>query len=111
MTPFAQWYLLPGAAMLVACAAAEPSRNDSSRAQPLAQAQAPGRPSSISWSEVPALLRSGRVVAIVQLHDLTVTLTTVDGEKIITREPSLDAILLAIREYAPNADSIVQATE
>lgn len=111
MTRLPQCFLFVGAALLAACAAGDPNHNHSPRAQPLAQSMTPDRQVSINWSEVPALLRSGRVEAIVQLHDLTVTLTTMDGGKFITREPSLDAILAAIREHAPNADSIVQATE
>lgn len=107
MMRLAQCVLVLGAALQVACAAGDPGRDVSI----LAQSPAPIRQISISWSGVPALLRSGRVETIVQLHDLTVTLTTVTGQQFVTREPSLDAILAAIREHAPNADSIVRVTE
>ncbi len=48
---------------------------------------------------------------MVQLHDLSVTLTTEEGGKFVTREPAIDAIFAAIAMHAPNARSIIVATE
>ncbi len=106
MTRLARCLLFAGSIVLSACAG-DAARSDS----PQAEVPSPARRTAIEWSAVPALLRSGRVVAIVQLHDLTVTLITREGEEFVTREPALDDILAAIRDHAPNADSIVRATE
>lgn len=65
----------------------------------------------VDWNQAIALLRSGRVLAVTQLHDLSVTLTTDDGKRHATKEPAIDAILGAITLHAPNAQSIVVATE
>ena len=93
---------LAGLAMLAACTAAV------SYAPPEAATPAAER---VDWNQAIALLRSGRVLAVTQLHDLTVTLTTDDGRRHATREPAIDAILGAITLHAPNAQSIVIATE
>jgi hypothetical protein len=65
----------------------------------------------VDWNGAIALLRSGRVLAVTQLHDLSVTLTTEDGKRYATTEPTIDAILGAITLHAPNAQAIVIATE
>lgn len=66
---------------------------------------------AVSWPEALDLLRSGQVVMAAQTHDLAVTLTLKDGTRRITREPALDAIFVAIAQYAPNAGDIVRVTE
>ncbi|MEQ1578999.1 MAG: hypothetical protein ABL964_00265 [Steroidobacteraceae bacterium] len=93
-----------GLVMLAACTAAV-SYAPPDVASPSAAAE------RIDWNQAIALLRSGRVLAVVQLHDLTVTLTTDDGKRHATREPMIDAILDAITLNAPNAQAIVIATE
>jgi hypothetical protein len=93
-----------GVTLMAACSTAVPYGTD------------PGKPSAataarIDWNRVIELLRSGRVMTVVQQHDLTVTLTTGDDKRYVAKEPTLDAILGAITLHAPNAQSIVVATE
>jgi hypothetical protein len=95
-----------GLVLIAACTAAVPYSSPEPTAGPAAEAT--GR---IDWNQAISLLRSGRVLAVVQLHDLTVTLTTDDGKRHTTREPTIDAILGAITLNAPNAQAIVIATE
>ena len=97
---------IAGIGVLAACAAVAPPASPA--AAPRASAEAPAQ---IDWNQAIALLRSGRVVAVVQLHDLSVTLTTDDGRRHATTEPTIDAIFSAITLNAPNAQSIVIATE
>ena len=97
---------LAGFCMLAACTAAVPYATPA--AAPQATALAVER---IDWNQAIALLRSGRVAAVVQLHDLSVTLTTADDRRYATKEPAIDAILAAITMHAPNAQAIVVATE
>jgi hypothetical protein len=95
-----------GLVMLAACTAAVSyAPPEASRG---ASAEAPQR---VDWNQVIALLRSGRVLAVTQLHDLSVTVTTDDGKRYATKEPAIDAILGAITLHAPNAQAIVIATE
>jgi hypothetical protein len=94
---------LAGIGMLTACTVAAPPE-----AAPRASAESAAR---IDWNQAIALLRSGRVVAATQLHDLSVTLTTDDGRQHATKEPAIDAIFGAITLHAPNAQAIVIATE
>jgi hypothetical protein len=92
-----------GLGMLAACTAAV------SYAPP--DAVSPASAERIDWNQAIALLRSGRVLAVTQLHDLSVTLTTNEGKRHATKEPGIDAILSAITLNAPNAEAIVVATE
>lgn len=94
---------MAGIGMLAACTVATPPE-----AAPRASAETAAR---IDWNQAIALLRSGRVLAVTQLHDLSVMLTTDDGRQHATREPAIDAIFGAITLNAPNAQSIVVATE
>ncbi len=94
---------LAGIGMLAACTVAAPPE-----AAPRASAESAAR---IDWDQAIALLRSGRVLAVTQLHDLSVTLTTDDGRQHVTTEPAIDAIFSAMTLNAPNAQSIVVATE
>lgn len=68
-------------------------------------------PGAISWSQALTLIRSGRVRMVMQAHSLDVTLQTTSGEHYTTREPSIDAVITAIRDEAPNAGEIAIATE
>ncbi len=99
-----------GIASLAACATAAPyaSREDASPAATTAPSPVNRR---VDWNQAIALLKAGRVRAIVQTHDLSVTLTLAEGASVITQEPAIDAILAAISMYAPNPQAIVVATE
>lgn len=68
-------------------------------------------PGAITWQQALTLIRSGRVRMVMQAHSLDVTLQTTSGEHYTTREPSIDAVITAVREEAPNADEIAIATE
>ncbi len=68
-------------------------------------------PGAIPWEQALTLIRSGRVRMVMQAHSLDVTLQTASGEHYTTREPSIDAVIRAVREEAPNADEIAIATE
>jgi hypothetical protein len=92
---------------VAACAASAPESLQATTAA-AATASAEQR---VDWNQAITLLRSGRVIAVMQLHDLTVTLNTADGARYITNEPSIDAILAAITRHAPNAQAIIVATE
>jgi len=94
---------MAGIGVLAACTVATPPE-----AAPRTSAEAAAR---IDWNQAIALLRSGRVLAVTQLHDLTVTLTTDDGRQHVATEPAIDAIFSAMTLNAPNAQSIVVATE
>ena len=97
-------------ACLAGCAVAAP--NDSREGSESATAAMAAKPDQrVDWNQAIELLKSGRVTVVVQLHDLSVTLTTVDGGKFSTRQPAIDAILAAIDTHAPNAAAIVVATE
>ena len=88
------------AALLAACATPP---------QPEIGEQPP--PGAITWPQALTLIRSGRVRMVMQTHSLDVTLQTTSGEHYTTREPSIDAVITAIRGEAPNAGEIVIATE
>lgn len=92
-----------GLGLLAACTAAV------SYAPP--DAASPASAERVDWNKAIALLRSGRVLAVTQLHDLSVTLSTQDGKRYATKEPTIDAIFSAITLHAPNAQAIVIATE
>ncbi len=102
---FRRFAAAAGFGMFAACTAAV------SYAPPDAASPASAAVEQIDWNQAIALLRSGRVLAVTQLHDLSVTLTTDDGKRHATREPAIDAILSAITLNAPNAQAIVVATE
>jgi hypothetical protein len=92
--------MLALAALLAACAAPLP---------PAIGEQPP--PGAITWPQALTLIRSGRVRMVMQTHSLDVTLQTTSGEHYTTREPSIDAVIRAVRGEAPNADEIAIATE
>ena len=46
----------------------------------------------VSWEVAVRILRSGQVVAVMQGHNLIVSLTLKDGTSIMTIEPSIDLI-------------------
>ena len=87
-------------ALLAACATPPP---------PAIGEQPP--PGAIPWEQALTLIRSGRVRMVMQAHSLDVTLQTASGEHYTTREPSIDAVIRAVREEAPNAGEIAIATE
>ena len=87
-------------AALAACAAPPP---------PAIGEQPP--PGAITWQQALTLIRSGRVRMVMQAHSLDVTLQTTSGEHYTTREPSIDAVIRAVRDEAPNAEEIAIATE
>jgi hypothetical protein len=86
---------------LVCAAAPAPSVADAPAAPPIA----------ISWERALALIRGGEVRAVMQTHDLAVTLRTESGDRYTTREPAIDAVIRAVREEAPNAGEIAIMTE
>lgn len=98
--------VVAGLSFMVACATAVPYASPDAAAS--GEVNAGQR---VDWNQAIALLRSGRVLAVTQLHDLSVTLTTDDGKHYATKEPTIDAILTAIMLNAPNAQSIIVATE
>ena len=60
----------------------------------------------IDWNQAIALLRSGRVLAVTQLHDLTVTLTTDEiadavSAALAAKKPAI--VEIAVEEYFPTA--------
>lgn len=69
------------------------------------------RAESIRWERVAELLKSGQVRSVFQSHNLTVFISTLDGRHFITSEPSIDKIVSAVEEYAPNSRNIAIMTE
>lgn len=47
----------------------------------------------ISWDEAGALIESCNVQSVMQAHDLSVDLTLLDGQRKLTKEPEIDAVL------------------
>ena len=92
--------VLAFAGPLTACAAPPPPAIGEQPAQ-----------GAIPWEQALTLIRSGRVRMVMQAHSLDVALQTASGEHYTTREPSIDAVLRAVREEAPNAGEIAIATE
>jgi len=66
---------------------------------------------TVDWDTAVQLITSGQVVAVVQNHDLTVTLTTADGRTLITTEPSIDEVFTVIEQCGEACSGITQATE
>lgn len=68
-------------------------------------------PETVEWEQVPGILLSGSVVEVMQLHDLSVTLTMDDGSRIETVEPMIDEIFHEIAICGRPCKNIVLVTE
>lgn len=68
-------------------------------------------PDSVDWPTAVTLLKTGQVEQVVQLHNLTVTLTLKDGQQVKTVEPTIDAIFDEIQLCGAPCSDIVLATE
>ncbi len=71
----------------------------------------PGEGETVDWETAVQLINSGQVTAVFQNHDLTVTLTTVDGRTLVTTEPSIDEVFNVIDECGEACSNISVATE
>lgn len=68
-------------------------------------------PREIAWEDAVALLQTGEVEQVVQLHNLTVTLYLKDGQKTTTIEPTIDLIFDEIQNCGAPCSDIMLATE
>lgn len=68
-------------------------------------------PDTVDWPTAVSLLQSGQVEQVVQLHNLTVTLTLKDGQQVKTVEPVIDAIFDEIQACGAPCSNIILATE
>ena len=68
-------------------------------------------PDQVDWPTAVSLLHSGQVEMVVQLHNLTVTLTMKDGQEVKTMEPTIDAIFDEIQSCGAPCSNIMLATE
>jgi hypothetical protein len=68
-------------------------------------------PDEIPWADAVSLLKTGEVAQVVQLHNLTVTLTLKDGQRVKTVEPVIDAIFDAVQRCGAPCANIILATE
>jgi hypothetical protein len=102
-------YHTDGGSNLVLCQDGHPA--DAGTAPPDLTAPSPAPQLPIPWPEALALLQSGQVRQVVQLHSLEVHLTLADGRTLVTVEPEIDAIIRAVRQCGPPCDNIQLATE
>ncbi|HKJ28017.1 MAG TPA: hypothetical protein VJ965_10290 [Anaerolineales bacterium] len=68
-------------------------------------------PDTIPWEDAMALLQTGEVEQVVQLHSLKVTLYLKDGQQVDTIEPGIDAIFDEIQQCGAPCSNIILATE
>jgi hypothetical protein len=66
---------------------------------------------TVSWDEAQALILSGQVQQVVQLHSLEVQLTLKDGRQVTTTEPNLDDVIRLIDQCGDNCRGIAVASE
>jgi hypothetical protein len=85
--------------LLTACGAGTPAESPT----PL--------PDQVDWPTAVSLLHTGQVDMVVQLHNLTVTLTMKDGQQVKTVEPTIDAIFDEIQICGAPCSNITLATE
>ena len=71
----------------------------------------PNTPTLISWDEAKAVLLQGKVTEAIQLHSLTVYLVLVDGTRLMTEEPEIDAVLAEIEACGSPCEKIEVITE
>jgi prepilin-type processing-associated H-X9-DG protein len=66
----------------------------------------------MSWAALAAIIRAqpDSVRAVMQTHDRKVTATFLDGHRIRTTEPAIDAIVTLLRQVDP-AGHVLIATE
>jgi hypothetical protein len=68
-------------------------------------------PETVDWETAVEILQSGKVVAVSQLHNLSVTLEMDDGSLIETVEPVIDEIFREIELCGSPCEGILLATE
>ncbi|MBN1451788.1 MAG: hypothetical protein JW963_12295 [Anaerolineales bacterium] len=70
-----------------------------------------GWPAEISWETAILILNTGRVIEVVQSHNLDITLTLADGNQIKTIEPALDDIFREVERCGYICSAISLITE
>lgn len=83
----------------------------SPNAEPSPSPGGDGYPGEVVWEQAVELLYTGDVVAVSQLHNLTVTLEMKDGSVVKTIEPQIDAIFQEIDKCGQPCKRIVLITE
>lgn len=68
-----------------------------------------GRP--ISWAEAGCLMLSGKVAQAFQTHALDVTLYLKGGDKVVAKEPYIDAMFDLVKACGESCSDILLATE
>jgi hypothetical protein len=68
-------------------------------------------PSEVDWETAVAIIHSGQVEMIAQLHSLDVALTMKDGSSIHTIEPFIDAVFQEVDKCGKPCSTIILATE
>lgn len=65
----------------------------------------------VSWDRARALILSGQVEQVTQLHSLEVTLQLRDGTQLVTTEPEIDAVFEAVDACGEPCSDMVLITE
>jgi hypothetical protein len=68
-------------------------------------------PGTVDWETAVAILHSGEVEQVFQLHSLEVTFYMKDGSQIQTTEPAIDAIFQEVENCGAPCEGIALATE
>lgn len=68
-------------------------------------------PETVDWPTAIEILHGGKVIEVVQLHNLSVTLQMQDGSLIKTIEPTIDGIFREIDLCGRSCEGIILVTE
>ena len=68
-------------------------------------------PDEVDWPTAVELLRTGEVEEVFQQHNLTVTLTFRDGQRVTTIEPAIDVIFKEVQNCGAPCSQIILVTE